>query len=62
MVFTVLLCYRVQVAILHFNEMQTGSRLLYWKVKKGLMSSKYKGGGYVVKKVKVVPTFGMSIS
>ena len=54
-----LLCYRVQIAILHFNENANREQAttLEGKERFDVLFPKYKAGGYVVKRVKVDPTF-----
>ena len=54
-----LLCYRVQITVLHFNENANRKQAttLEGKERFDVLFPKYKAGGYVVKRVKVDPTF-----
>lgn len=56
-----MLCYRVQIAVLHFNENANRKQATTAEGEErfDVLFPKYKAGGYVVKKVKVEPTFSM---
>ena len=62
-IFIYFYCYRIQLAVLHFNENsgRAQARTKHGEARYDLIFPKYKKGGYVVRKVTETATYGKKL-